>query len=41
LCGLWRPDEAKWNLLYMRQLWSNQRLLLNAWMETELDEIRP
>jgi hypothetical protein len=25
----------------VRQLRSNQRMFLNAWMETELDEIRP
>jgi len=40
-CGLWRLDEAQRNLSYLRQLWPNQRMFLNAWMETGFDEMRP
>jgi hypothetical protein len=40
VCGLWRPDEAQRNLLYLRQLRSNQRMFVKYWGPTDFDEIR-
>jgi hypothetical protein len=41
LRGVWRPDEAQCNLLYLRQLRSNQRLLVKGRVPTDLGEILP
>jgi hypothetical protein len=44
MCDLWRPDETQLNLLYVRQLRSNQRMLVKGTVATDLnrlgDEIR-
>jgi hypothetical protein len=37
--GLRRPDEAQRNLLYVRQLRSNQRMLVRGQVPTNLGEI--
>jgi hypothetical protein len=36
---LWRIDATQWNLQYVHQLWSNQRMPVKGWVAIGLAEI--